>query len=170
MENEYILEILIQGNCPALVPGTWFSDGQAKLLVWDTGGLIDLYKAAAGFHTPRGQEHSLPFVLDLVRKALFSVYTAEDWLIPDEMLDISPGGAWLDPVSDLVRFRLRENASDPETAGSLAAQLAERICSASGIPSAGVAAGKIKDAAASGASVKDLISLVCSLRLLTRMI
>ena len=86
------------------------------------------------------------------------------------MLDISPGGAWLDPVSELVRFRLRENASDPETAGSLAAQLAERICSASGIPSAGVAAGKIKDAAASGASVKDLISLVCSLRLLTRMI
>ena len=175
METDYVYEILSQGNCFALVDGAWFTDGNERIVVWNTEGLLDLYDAAAGKAPCLAGTHSLRRLLDLVRMALVSVYGASDWLVPADMLDMSPGGVWLDPKRKEVRFMLRPGpASAAEGAGlsdvRLAAALADRPCGVSGFPAAGIAADRINRAAEEGASLKDLIKLVCSLQLLTRVV
>ena len=179
METDYVYGILAQGNCPALVPGAWFSDGKKRVPVWDTSGLLDAFGLASGAVLCSGFSQGLRSLLELVRMSFLALHAAEDWLIPAEYLDTDPGGVWFDPSEKTVRFRLldegsivlpeRDQSRDRSTAIA-AADLAQKLCSASFYPAAGIAVERINRAAEEGATLKDLTKLVSSLQLLTRVV
>ena len=179
METDYVYDILAQGNCPALVPGAWFLDGKKRVPVWDTAGLLDAYKLASGTVSCSVLDQGMRSLLELIRMSFLALRAAEDWLIPAECLDTDPGGVWFDPSEKTVRFRLLDESSivlqergqsADHTAAGIAADLAQKLCSASFYPAAGIAAQKINDAATEGAALKDLIKLASSLQLLTRVV
>ena len=183
MDNDYVYDILSQGTCPALVPGTWFMDGGRRLLVWDMAGLLNVHMLASGEIRSNGLGQGMHMLLKLVSQVFHAVRTAEDWLVPAGFLQMSNGGVWFDPASEQVRFMMKNECSagleiqcsfcsgmQERAAVEQAAELAGELCVLSGIPAAAAAAQRINDAAASGATLKDLIKLACSLRLLTMMI
>ena len=179
MEADYVYDILAQGNCPALVSGAWFSDGKKRVPVWDTAGLLDAYRLASGAASCSAFDQGMRSLLELIRMSFLALHAAEDWLIPAECLDTDPGGVWFDPSEITVRFRLLDEGCIvlPEmdqrvdlTATRAAADLAQKLCSASFYPAADIAAQKINDAATEGAALKDLTKLVSSLQLLTRVV
>ena len=179
METDYIYDILDQGNCPALVPGAWFSDGKKRVTVWDTAGLLDAYGLASSMVPCNMLGQGMRSLLELIRLSFLALRSAEDWLIPAECIDTDPGGVWFDPSEKTVKFRFRDedSATLKEMDQSLdksteiaAADLAHKLCSVSIYPAAGIAAQKINDAGSAGASLIDLIKLVTSLQLLTRVV
>ena len=172
MDTDYVYEILMQGNCGALVPGAWFLNGEKKVLVWDTDGLIGLYDADLRKIGNTGICNETGALLELTVNLFSALRTANDWLIPVHMLDLTPKGIWLDPEEKMVSFMLKDQSSAahiqddridsyPKAAARLAGDLSEYFGSAP----ASAAAARIAGSAQKGASLDDLIKLAVSQRL-----
>ena len=164
MEDDYVYEILSQGNCPALVSGGVYYDGSVRKVFWDRSSLSDAYRLLEGRSEGPGLYSQSPSFMSLLAFGFMALDAADDWLIPMNRLFLAPGGVWYDPKSRRVRFMVSEPFTDEELGPAEAAVLLAEGFSAhaetSGFRAACV---HIKRAAANGAALGDLIRVVAEL-------
>ena len=118
----YVLGILAQGNCPALVRGGVFSAGGETAISWDRSGLTDIRHAVKAEAKRLGCSNARAF-LKLSVIVFSAAAEAEDWLIPLECLDTSSDNVWYDAAEGKVRFCLAANSSRGSSLFELLLQL-----------------------------------------------
>ena len=104
----YVPGILVQGNCPALVRGGVFSAGGADRIVWDKSGLTDIRSAVRAAAKQSRCSSARAFLMTAVLAASAAA-EADDWLIPQECLDMSAANVWYDKTENRIRFCLAED-------------------------------------------------------------
>ena len=118
MMPSYVLGILAQGNCPALVRGGVFVSHENAFFAWDRIGLEGVRQAVRRQSQESGCSSAKALLIMAVR-ALSSLETADDWLLLPEWLDLSTENVWYDAPGKRVLFCLAEKdavrKSDPES-------------------------------------------------------
>jgi len=143
---EYVLGILSQGDCPALVRGGRFYYNQVPFVVQDTSGLINLEE-----YLVLQSIGSLKLIM-LLKAYYKALDCLKDWLVPFDVLDYDMRNIWISPDDYGIRFCLKKqfnnmNREQTDIPAQIYVSLA--ICDAATSPNSEVIKDKIKTAVCS---------------------
>lgn len=135
METDYIYEILMQGNCPALAKGMYCVKGDSREMYWDHSGSYDLFSFLSCRIGTSCAGTLNSSVIRISAGIITSVKTADDWLIPCEMLDISREGMRYIPEEGRVVFRITDKEKQkPRAPVETVCEAVDLVCTWTDLP------------------------------------
>ena len=98
----YVLEVLKNGRCPYLVPGSYYEDEGGIRICLDTSGLREL--SSLGIDKHRGGLGPAIHAARSIRYALRDLTGLGDWLVDPQSVSLKPHNVFWDEDLGVVRF------------------------------------------------------------------